>query len=153
MAEVIVRHLQNLQQQVIAREHSFIVDEPIKLKGDGLGPNPYDLLLAALGSCTSMTLMIYARNRGIPLEGVEVKMEYSRIYDNDCRDCQADERFLHKIVKNIKLKGNLDENQKTRLLQIASKCPVHKTLTSRLVIEDRLDETATNQSETGLAQN
>ncbi len=140
MAEVIVKHLQNLQQQVIARQHSFIVDEPIKLKGDDLGPNPYDLLLASLGSCTSMTLMLYARNKNIPLEGVEVKMEYSRVYDQDCRDCDAADRFLHKITKRIKLEGPLDPDQKSRLLQIAGKCPVHKTLTSKIVIEDMLDD-------------
>ncbi len=140
MAEVVVRHLRNLQQQVIARQHTFVVDEPIKLKGDDTGPNPYDLLLAALGSCTSMTLMLYARNKNIPLEGVEVRIEYTRVYDQDCRDCDSGDRFLHKITKRIKLEGRLDADQKTRLLQIAGKCPVHKTLTSKIIIEDLLDD-------------
>ena len=138
MGEVTVKHIRNLQQQVITEGHSFISDEPIKLKGDGLGPNPYDLLLAALGSCTSMTISLYARHKGIPLESVEVKLSYKRIYDQDCQDCESDQQFLHKITKEIKLIGNLSDDQRARLLVIAKKCPVHKTLTSRIVVEDVL---------------
>lgn len=141
MGEVIVKHLQNLQQQVITDGHSFISDEPVKLKGDGLGPNPYDLLLAGLGSCTSMTLKLYARHKNIPLESVEVKLSYSRIYDNDCKDCAADEKFLHKITTQIKLIGDLTDEQRRRLLEIARRCPVHKTLISRIEIDDNLVET------------
>jgi uncharacterized OsmC-like protein len=146
MREVIVRHLQNLQQQVITEEHSFISDEPVKLKGDGLGPNPYDLLLAGLGSCTSMTLKLYANHKGIPLESVEVRLSYSRIYDKDCRECEQAEKFLHKITKKIKLIGDLTDDQRQRLLQIAAKCPVHKTLTSRIEIDDVLFD---NETENG----
>ena len=140
MGEVIVKHLHNLQQQIITEEHSFISDEPVKLKGDGLGPNPYDLLLAGLGSCTSMTLKIYARHKGIPLESVEVKLSYKRIYDKDCQECEADQKFLHKITKSIKLVGDITEEQKQKLLLISKKCPVHKTLTTRLEISDELVE-------------
>lgn len=140
MGEVVVKHLQNLQQQVITEEHSFISDEPVKLKGDGLGPNPYDLLLAGLGSCTSMTLKMYAKHKGIPLESVEVKLNYSRIYDRDCKDCETGQKFLHKITKSIKLIGDLTLEQRQRLMLIAKKCPVHKTLTSRIEIEDILTE-------------
>jgi len=138
MGEVTVKHIRNLQQQVITEGHSFISDEPIKLKGDGLGPNPYDLLLAGLGSCTSMTISLYARHKGIPLESVEVKLNYKRIYDQDCQDCEADQKFLHKITKQIKLTGDLTDEQRARLLEISSKCPVHKTLTSRIMVEDVL---------------
>jgi len=146
MGEVTVKHIRNLQQQVITEGHSFISDEPIKLKGDGLGPNPYDLLLAGLGSCTSMTINLYARHKRIPLESVEVKLSYKRIYDQDCQDCEADQKFLHKITKEIKLTGDLTEEQRSRLLEISKKCPVHKTLTSRIIIEDILtdDFEATN---------
>lgn len=140
MGEVTVKHLQNLQQQVITDGHSFISDEPVKLKGDGLGPNPYDLLLAGLGSCTSMTLKLYAKHKNIPLKSVEVKLSYSRIYDNDCRDCTADEKFLHKITTRIKLIGDLTDEQRQRLLEIARRCPVHKTLISRIEIENSLAE-------------
>lgn len=140
MGEVTVKHLKNLQQQVITEEHSFISDEPVKLKGDGLGPNPYDLLLAALGSCTSMTLKIYARHKGIPLDSVEVNLSYKRIYDKDCKECSDKEKFLHKITNKIKLIGDLTDEQRQRLLEIATKCPVYKTLTSRLEINDILDD-------------
>ncbi len=138
MGEVTVKHIRNLQQQVITEGHSFISDEPIKLKGDGLGPNPYDLLLAGLGSCTSMTISLYARHKGFPLDSVEVKLSYKRIYDQDCQDCEADQKFLHKITKEIKLTGDLTNEQRARLLEISRKCPVHKTLTSRIVVEDFL---------------
>ena len=140
MPEVIVKHIRNLQQQVITQGHSFISDEPVKLKGDGLGPNPYDLLLAGLGSCTSMTINLYARLKGIPLEGVEVTLDYKRIYDKDCQECEADEKFLHKITKKIKLIGDLTAEQRDRLMQIAKKCPVNKTLTSRIEVVDSIDE-------------
>jgi len=140
MGEVTVKHLQNLQQQVITDGHSFISDEPVKLKGDGLGPNPYDLLLAALGSCTSMTLKLYARHKNIPLDSVEVNLSYSRIYDNDCKDCAADEKYLHKITPHIKLFGDLTDDHRQRLLEIARRCPVHKTLVSKIEIENNLVE-------------
>ena len=140
MGEVKVKHLKNLQQQVITEEHSFISDEPVKLKGDGLGPNPYDLLLAALGSCTSMTLKIYARHKGIPLDSVEVNLSYKRIYDKDCQDCADNDKFLHKITNKIKLIGDLTDEQRQHMLLIAQKCPVYKTLTSRLEVNDVLDE-------------
>jgi len=140
MSEVVVKHLQNLQQQVITEDHSFISDEPVKLKGDGLGPNPYDLLLASLGSCTSMTLSMYARLKEIPLESVEVRLSYKRIYDKDCQDCEANQKYLHKITKKIKLSGNLTDDQKQKLLIIAKKCPVHKTLSSRIEVIDELED-------------
>jgi putative redox protein len=140
MGEVTVKHLHKLQQQVITEDHSFISDEPIKLKGDGLGPNPYDLLLAGLGSCTSMTLKMYARHKGIPLDSVEVKLSYKRVFDNDCRDCEADQKFLHKITKSIKLIGDITDEQRQQLLSISKKCPVHKTLTSRLEINEILED-------------
>ncbi len=140
MGSVTVKHIKNLQQQVITEEHSFISDEPVKLKGDGLGPNPYDLLLAALGSCTSMTLKIYARHKGIPLDSVEVNLSYKRIYDKDCQECADNDKFLHKITNKIKLIGDLTDDQRTRLLEIAKRCPVYKTLNSRLAVDDILDE-------------
>lgn len=140
MGEVKVKHIKNLQQQVITEEHSFISDEPVKLNGDGLGPNPYDLLLAALGSCTSMTLKIYARHKGIQLDSVEISLSYKRIYNKDCQDCDDSRKFLHKITTKIKLIGALTVEQRQHLLVIAQRCPVYKTLTSRLEVEDILDE-------------
>jgi uncharacterized OsmC-like protein len=140
MGEVKVKHIKNLQQQVITEDHTFICDEPVRLRGDGMGPNPYDLLLAALGSCTSMTLKMYARHKGIPLDSVEVNLSYKRFYDRDCQDCEDKDKFLHRITNKIKLIGDLTNEQRQRLLQIAEHCPIYKTLTSRLEVNDLLDE-------------
>jgi uncharacterized OsmC-like protein len=140
MRQVKVKHVKNLQQQVITEDHTFISDEPVRLKGDGMGPNPYDLLLAALGSCTSMTMKMYARHKGIPLDSVEVNLSYKRIYEKDCENCEDKDKFLHKITNKIKLIGDLSDEQRERLLEIAMRCPVYKTLTSRLEITDVLDE-------------
>ena len=89
--KITVRYLENLQQQFIASPHSFIVDEPIEDEGDGLGPNPYDLLLSALGACTAMTLIMYAQRKKIPVESVSVELDHQRIYRKDCEGCSEEE--------------------------------------------------------------
>ena len=138
MGEVTVKSTTGLRQQVITGSHEFAADEPRAAGGDDAGPNPYDLLLAALGSCTSMTLLVYARHKGIPLEKVTVRLRHNRVYAGDCADCETREGHITEIARELELSGPLSSEQRQRLLEIAAKCPVHKTLTSEIKIRDRL---------------
>ena len=139
MAEVIVHSLDNLRQQIDAGPHTFFADEPPDAGGDDSGPDPYELLLAALGACTSMTLMMYAQRKGWPLEHVTVDLSHDRIHAEDCVGCgEGREGKIDRLTRTIRVEGPLDEEQKQRLHEIADKCPVHRTLTSEIRIESRL---------------
>ena len=138
MAEVVVSSDGYLKQTITAGNHSLTADEPLLAGGQDSGPDPYSLLLAALGACTSMTLQIYARRKGWPLEKVEVSLRHSRIHAEDCEDCQTKEGRIDRIERRISLTGELDDEQRARLLEIAARCPVHKTLTSEISIKDSL---------------
>jgi putative redox protein len=136
---VVVRGLASgFAQHIEAGRHPLESDEPIEVGGTDTGPGPYDLLLAALGSCTSMTISLYARRKQWPLEEVIVRLKHSRIYAEDCADCETKQGMLDKIEREIVLKGALTDEQRSRLLEIANKCPVHRTLTSEIRIESRL---------------
>jgi uncharacterized OsmC-like protein len=139
MAEVIVSSIGYLKQEITAGAHKLITDEPREAGGTDEGPDPYSLLLAALGACTSMTLQMYAKRKGWPLEKVEVSLRQSRIHAKDCETCATTEGKITRIERFISLSGPLTEEQKKRLLQIAQQCPVHKTLTSEVSIIDFLD--------------
>jgi len=115
-------------QSVKTSHHQFLADEPKKMGGDDLGPSPYDLLLAALGACTSMTLQMYAARKGWGLQSVSVTLSHSRIHASDCRDCETKEGRLELIERRLRLNGELDSEQRDRLAEIADKCPVHRTL-------------------------
>ncbi len=130
MKEVTVKSIRNYQQEAKTREHSIIIDEAKDVGGDGKGPDPYDLLLAALGGCTSMTVMMYARKKEWPLESVMVKLNHEKIHASDCNECVTEEGKLDQITKTIYLKGNLTREQRERLLEIADRCPVNRTLTT-----------------------
>jgi putative redox protein len=120
------------QQLVHAGRHAFVADEPVSAGGLDSGPNPYDLLLAALGACTSMTLRLYADHKGLPLERVSVQLKHSRIHAQDCEDCETREGKVERIERVVTLAGNLDAEQRRKLLEIADKCPVHRTLHSEI---------------------
>jgi len=138
MADVVVTSLTNLQNEVRYGEtHSFITDEPVKAGGDDAGPDPYTLMLAALGSCISITTTLYARRKAWPLERVIVRLRQNRIHAKDCSECTAEtEGYVHRIERHVTFEGTLTSEQRARLQEIAHKCPVHKTLTSKIVMAE-----------------
>jgi putative redox protein len=137
MDEVVVTSQLNLQNEVSYGDgQSFTTDEPAPL-GAGAGADPYTLLLAALGSCISMTLTLYARRKQWGLKRVIVRLRQRRIYARDCAECESEpEAFVHRIERNVTVEGDLTDGQRARLQEIAHKCPVHKTLTSEIVVTD-----------------
>ena len=125
-------------QDVVAGDHRLSSDEPVAAGGTNTGPTPYDLLLAALGTCISMTLGVYARRKDWPLESVTVRLNHSRIHAVDCENCETKDGRLDRIDVALELTGPLTDPQRARLLEIAGKCPVHKTLRSEVDFRARL---------------
>lgn len=123
------------QQEVRVGEHRFLADEPKSVGGLGSGPTPYDLVLAGLGACTAMTLRLYARGKQWPLEGVRVELDHAKIHAEDCAACETKEGRIDRIERRIALQGQLDHAQRKRLLEIADRCPVHRTLHGEVLIE------------------
>jgi len=135
---VTVDSIVNLRQSIRAGEHELHADEPADQGGEGTGPNPYDLLLSALGACTSMTLQMYARHKKWPLAKVRVTLRHGKIHAEDCADCESKTGMIDRIEREISLEGDLTPEQRQRLLEIANRCPVHRTLTSEIRIDSRL---------------
>jgi len=127
-----------LRQDIQAGAHTWVADEPTAVGGTGLGPTPYDLLLGALGACTSMTLRLYADRRQWPLQGVTVRLRHSRIHRDDCVTCEKKDAFIERVDRTLELQGPLSEEQRARLLEIAERCPVHQTLKGNLQVLTRL---------------
>jgi len=127
-------------QEIAIEQHRLTADEPVSVGGTDTGPNPYDLLLAALGSCTSMTVAMYARRKRWPLESVTVRLSHSRVHAADCAESETKVGLLDHVHRDVEFSGQLSEEQRARLLDIASKCPVHRTLESEIVVETHLTE-------------
>jgi len=123
------------QQEVRIGRHRLLADEPASVGGLDSGPGPYDLLLAGLGACTSMTLRLYAERKSLPLDRVSVRLSHSKIHAADCETCETKEGMLDRIERVITIEGHLDDAQRERLLEIADKCPVHRTLSSEIEIK------------------
>lgn len=140
MGTVIVRSAASFRCEVEAGRHQFITDEPVSAGGSDEGPTPYDLLSAALGSCTSMTLNFYARREGIALTGVEVAVSNDRSHAKDCADCQTASGYIHRFNVRLRFHGDLTVEQRGKLMEIARRCPVYKTLTSEIRIDEVLED-------------
>jgi putative redox protein len=126
-----------LEQRIQAGTHRYLADEPVAVGGNDTGPGPYDFLLSALGACTSMTLRLYAERKQLPLERIRVALRHRRVHVEDCRECEGKELKLEVIDREITLTGDLDPAIRARLMEIADKCPVHRTLTSKIEIRTR----------------
>ena len=136
---VIVRECdKKFTREILTQHHRLISDEPIALGGADLGFNPYELLLAALGSCTSMTLRMYANHKKIDLQAIQVELHHNRIHAEDCAGCEKQSQLIDVIARRVQLTGNMDKTQSTRLLEIANQCPVHKTLQNKIQINTNL---------------
>ncbi len=142
MSEVTVTSLSNLRNEVsYGGGKTLVTDEPAGLGGEGAGPDPYTLLLAALGSCVSMTLTLYARRKGWPVERVRVSLRQRRVHAKDCAACGSDsDDFIHHIERSVEIEGPLSEEQHARLQEIAHRCPVHRTLTSEIAVTEFTDD-------------
>jgi putative redox protein len=136
--DVVVSSGSGMEQQIQVGRHHLVSDEPVAYGGADEGPSPYELLAAAVGSCTSMTLRMYARAKGWPLQRVVVTIRHDKIYARDCAECETREGRIDRLEREIALEGPLEEGQKQRLLEIAERCPVHRTLSREVQLLTRL---------------
>ena len=137
-ADVVVRgNAAGFLQEISSGKHQLRADEPIDFGGGDVAPGPYDYLLIGLGACTSMTVGLYARNKKWPLDNITVALRHSRIHAKDCTDCETTAGMLDRIDADIELTGPLTPEQREKLLEIAAKCPVHRTLKSEINIRVR----------------
>jgi putative redox protein len=139
--EVIVRSTgRGYAHEIRARTHTLLADEPESVGGTDTGPDPYELLLASLGACIAMTLRMYATQKGIPLAGVSVRLSHRKVHARDCADCEHQTGYVDVIDKHVELTGDLTADQRTRLLEISDRCPVHKTITGQVEIRHAISE-------------
>ena len=124
-------------QQITAGRHQLVADEPLPI-GDDEGPNPYDLLMAALGACTSMTVRMYANRKGWRLDRIQVTLRHKRIHAQDCADCETKVGWVSHLDRDIEITGEIDDSQRQQLMHIAERCPVHQTLTSEVDVATSL---------------
>ena len=132
---------EGFRTEIMADHHGLVADEPVAIGGADTGPTPYDLLMAGLGACTGMTLQMYARRKKWPLESATVHLRHNRIHAEDCESCEEqDDARMDRIQRVVEITGALDEAQRARLLEIADRCPVHRTLEAGVRIETTLGE-------------
>ena len=122
----------------VGGRHLLVADEPKEVGGTDTGPGPYDFLLTALGACTAMTIRMYAERKGIPLTRVRVTLRHDKIHAEDCTECETKTGMLDRIRRDIHFEGDLTDEQKARMMEIADKCPVHRTLHSEIIEESHL---------------
>ncbi len=141
MNETTVTSIKNFQNEVRYGENqSFTIDEPVSVGGDGTGPDPYTLLLAALGGCISMTVTMYAKRKGWPVSRVTVRLSHERVHAEDCAECEhTTDGFALRIKRAVHIEGELTQEQEARLHEIALKCPLHRTLASEIVFTEMKD--------------
>ncbi|TVQ02488.1 MAG: OsmC family peroxiredoxin [Balneolaceae bacterium] len=130
----------NYETVMTAGRHELISDEPEHSGGKDLGPDPYDYLLMALGSCTAITMRMYANRKKWPVEDIYVELRHYKAHAEDCEDCEDPKARIDKIEKEIIVKGDLEEDQMNRLLEISKKCPVHKTLLNQVEIDSMIEK-------------
>ncbi len=135
---VVARTGSALRTEVTTSAHTLVADEPVSVGGTDAGPTPYDYLLVALGSCTAITLRMYADRKDWPLELVTVRLSHQKVHARDCEDCETKDGKIDQIDLDIELAGPLEEPQRRRLLEIAERCPVHRTLESGVMMETSL---------------
>ena len=123
---------------VAVRQHTLVADEPTEVGGTDEGPTPYDLLAAALGTCTAMTLRMYADRKKWPLTGITVHVEHDRLHADDCATCETKDGHIDRLRRTLTLDGDLDDEQRARLVEIADRCPVHRTLEGEIMIATEL---------------
>jgi putative redox protein len=128
------------QTEIIAGGHRLMADEPLSLGGSDTGPNPYDYLAASLGACTSMTLRMYADRKGWPLDAATVRLRHRKVHAEDCEECETRTGTVDLIEREIEIEGDLEQLQRQRLLEIADRCPVHRTLHSKIEVITRLKD-------------
>jgi len=132
---VYARSLGNVKVEINAGNHSLLADEPVASGGSDAGLNPYDLLLASLASCKIITMQMYAHRKGWPVKGIEINMSTHKVHAKDCEDCESNPDARVDIIETeIRLLGNLDQEQREQIIEISEKCPVHRTLTSETKI-------------------
>ena len=136
--EVRVTEKEGFTQVIASQRHDWVADEPTAYGGADLGPNPYELLLASLGACTSMTMRMYANRKKLSLTAISVSLTHDRIHARDCETREPENGFIDRIQKRISLSGDLSDEQRQRILEIADRCPVHRTLHNKILIESRL---------------
>jgi putative redox protein len=138
--KVIARLENGFRTEIVANGHPLIADEPIAVGGTNTGPSPYDLLVAGVGACTAMTLRMYADHKKLPLESVTVTLTHKKIHASDCEECESESGKIDRIEREIAIEGELSEEQRQRMLEIADRCPVHKTLHSEVQVDTKLVE-------------
>lgn len=136
---LVTEHNKQFTRGIYTENHQLLADEPASVGGANLGANPYELLLAGLGACTSMTMRMYANRKKLALNNVEITLQHNRIHAQDCDDCENAEGFIDHVEKIVKLDGELSDEEKQRLLEIADRCPVHKTLHNEIKIDTKLE--------------